>query len=467
MRSDPISPVRVLQALELFGPQARPYNFDDHFDCWGLVQRVFDWLDDGFDMDQEAVDETTTGNWEPIGRRDDLVPGDLLATHPQPAPAYHVVFSCGRAGGRDLVYDSSPRGLVPLFDERGEFVEGRALHTRYARATETTDRLRDDGGAYLRLWDHRMRYFHKGLHARLLAGGAAEERDVVALRRAAGLDGLPFYCRRRLPRDARGREVYDNAVTRHLDYYVPDGAPVPDELYEALVERGDRAALAARPSAAVIVETPGWGVAHGPLIVSWRYPHAAVVSGCRIELWEETRDLWRQRLERHDREAPLTSFEVPEAALRGPGRYAVVVYARGPAGFSGSAVAPFLYRPAADDPLLAYNPVRPRALRPDGGVSVTPGDSVELTWEIAAAAQNQVKAAIAVFEDIGCLAEGAERVFACEQEGPYAAACHCAVPASALRAGHSYYWYVTPTNAGGHDAFAPAEGVFSVGERAG
>ena len=44
MRSDPLSPVRVLQALELFGPQARPYNFDDHFDCWGLVQRVFDWL---------------------------------------------------------------------------------------------------------------------------------------------------------------------------------------------------------------------------------------------------------------------------------------------------------------------------------------------------------------------------------------------------------------------------------------
>ena len=186
MRSDPLSPVRVLQALELFGPQACPYNFDDHFDCWGLVQRVFDWLDNGFDMDREAVDETTAGNWEPIGRRDDLVPGDLLATHPRPGPAYHVAFSCGHAGRFDLVYDSSPRGLVPLFDERGELVEGRAIHTRYARATETTDRLRDDGGAYLRLWDARMRYFHKGLHARLLAGGAAQERDVVALRRAAG-----------------------------------------------------------------------------------------------------------------------------------------------------------------------------------------------------------------------------------------------------------------------------------------
>ena len=286
MRSDPLLPSRLLQALELFGPQARPYNFDDHFDCWGLVQRVFDWLDDGFDMDQEALDQTTASNWQEIGQRDELVPGDLLATHAQPDPAYHVVFCCGRAGGHDLVYDSSPRGDIPLFDEHGTVVGDRAIHTRYARATETTDRLRDDGGAYLRLWDERMRYFHKGLHARLLAGGAAEERDLVVLRRAAGLDDLPFYCRRPLPYDALGREVYDNVATRHLDYYVPDGAPVPDDLYEALVESGEGAGFHQRPSAPVIVEAPGWGVVHGPLSVSWQYPDAGVVSGCRIEVWD-------------------------------------------------------------------------------------------------------------------------------------------------------------------------------------
>jgi len=465
MRSDPLAPSRLLQALELFGPQARPYNFDDHFDCWGLVQRVFDWLDDGFDMNQEALDETTVGNWQEIGRRDELVPGDLLTTHPQPDPAYHVVFYCGRFGGHDLVYDSSPRGLVPLFDGRGAIVGDRAIHTRYARATETTDRLRDDGGAYLRLWHERMRYSHKGLHARLLAGGAAEARDLVALRRAAGLDGLPFYCRRRLPLDARGREVYDNAATRHLDYYVPDGAPVPDDLYEAVMERGERTALQARPPAPVIVEAPAWGVAQGPLNVSWRYPDGDVVSGCRVEVWEETWDLWRYRLQRHDDDEPLTSFEVSEEALRAGGRYAVVVYARGADGFSGSAVAPFLYRPAAGDPLLEYNPARPRALRPDVGESVRPEIPVELTWEIAAPDLNQVKAAVAVYEDVGCLAQGAERVFACEQKGADAAACRCAVPAAALRPGRAYYWYVTPTNAGGHDAFAPAEGVFCVGER--
>jgi len=59
MRSDSLSPSRLLQAHELFGPQARPYNFDDHFDCWGLVQRVFDRVDDGSDVNHEAVDETT------------------------------------------------------------------------------------------------------------------------------------------------------------------------------------------------------------------------------------------------------------------------------------------------------------------------------------------------------------------------------------------------------------------------
>jgi hypothetical protein len=215
----------------------------------------------------------------------------------------------------------------------------------------------------------------------------------------------------------------------------------------------------------VIVESPAWGVARGPLTVSWRYPDAAAVSGCRIEVGEETWDLWRHRLERHDCDSPLTTFEVPEAALRGPGRYAVVVYARGPGGFSASAVAPFLYRPAADDPLLAHNPVRPRALRPDAGAIVPPRVSVELTWEIAAPAQNQAQVAIAVFEDVGCLAEGAERVFGCRQEGADAVAGRCSVPAAALRPGHAYYWYVTPTNAGGLDACAPAEGVFSVGER--
>jgi hypothetical protein len=76
MRTDPLSPACLFQALELRGPQARRYEFDDHVDCWGLVQRVFDWLDDGFEMDQEALDETTVGEWQEIGRRDAFAPAE-------------------------------------------------------------------------------------------------------------------------------------------------------------------------------------------------------------------------------------------------------------------------------------------------------------------------------------------------------------------------------------------------------
>src|SRR5664280_1812051 len=402
MKTDPLSPAQVLDALERFGPQARPYNFDDHFDCWGLAQKVFDWLDDGYDLNLDAVDETTAGNWRPIGERDELVPGDLLATHPQPDPEYHVVFCCGRVGDVDVVYDSSPRGAVPLFDERQRIVGERRIHTRYSRATETTERLRGGGGAYLRLWHGKMRYYHVGLHERLVAGGAAEVRDLVAPRRAAGLSDLPFYCRRRLPPDVAGRELYDNLFTRHLDYYVPDGAPLPDDRYDEVVGSGPAPAspLPAdlrlpprpvlppdlqRPPAPSISAAPAWVAGSGPLEVSWSYgggPRDTSIHGCRIEVWEETHDIWRHRLLRIDSGDPVITFAVPEDLLRADSRFAVVVYAHGDAGYSAGAVAPFLYRPAPGNPLLAYNPVRARSLRPDGRQPLPAGEDVLLEWSV-------------------------------------------------------------------------------------
>src|SRR5450756_780296 len=45
---------------------------------------------------------------------------------------------------------------------------------------------------------------------------------------------------------------------------------------------------------------------------------------------------------------------------------------------------------------------------------------------IAAPEHIQVTPVVAVFEDVGCLAQGAERVFAGDQEGPDAVACRCA-----------------------------------------
>ena len=189
MRTDPVSPLAVLRALELFGPQARPYNFDDCFDCWGLVRRVFDHLDDGDEVNGELAEEEggpEEANWAAFGGPDELTPGDLLVTHPHVSPEFHTVFYCGRVAGHDLVYDASPRAAVPLFARRDgawRLETSRAIHTRYARATETTDRLRNDGGAYLRLWDERERFYHRGLRARLLAGAAADPTRELAGRR--------------------------------------------------------------------------------------------------------------------------------------------------------------------------------------------------------------------------------------------------------------------------------------------
>jgi hypothetical protein len=494
MRSDPISPLAVLRALELFGPQARPYNFDDCFDCWGLVRRVVDHLDDGDEvngeLDVDAAGRESAG-WGALGDPGELMPGDLLVTHPHASAEFHTVFFCGRVGGRDLVYDASPRAQVPLFARRsGEppaaspgdgwrLVTARAVFTRYARATETTDRLRNDGGAYLRLWDDRARYFHRGWRARLFAGAAADPAlaglraaagapagfspvglDLVALRRAAGLADVPFYCRRRLPRDAVGRELYDNLTTRHLDYYVPDGAPVPDD--EVVAGRPPR------PNAPRIVDAPLWVVRDAPVTVAWEYLDGQAtspampggpVNGCRVEVWEETADLWKYRLLRRDFDEPVTEFVVPPESLHDDARFAVVVWARGPGGFSGTALAPFLYRPSLDNPLLTYDPVRPESLAPDGGEEVPAGEPLELTWSIRRPLESQAGFRVEVLEDASP-ADAAAPVYQAEIDGPRALACRTVVPGEALRAGHTYGWYVTVRTADGRTAFAPSEGVF-------
>jgi hypothetical protein len=499
MRSDPLSPFAVLRALELYGPQARPYNFDDCFDCWGLVRRVFDHLDGGEEVDGELAGEQggpEEGNWAAFATPDELAPGDLLVTHPHASTEFHTVFYCGRVAGQDLVYDASPRPLVPRFvrgaasahgspGEGWELVEARAIHTRYARATETTDRLRNDGGAYLRLWDDRERYYHRGLRARLEAGVAADPRaagrDLVALRRAAGLSDLPFYCRSRLPTDAAGRELYDNVATRRLDYYVPDGAPTPDDEYGdpgrgvAASGRGARpsgAARRARPPAPRVTKAPLWVVRETPVTVEWEYRPAppgedvAAVEGCRVEVWEETADLWKHRLLRQDFAEPLTSFTVPDGLLRDDARYAVVVWARGPGGYSGTALAPFLLRPGRDNPLLRYDPVRPEDLAPDGGEEVPAGTPVELTWRIRRPLVSQAGFRLEVLED-AVLGDDVVPAYDVEASGPQAGACRAVVPGEVVRAGHTYSWYVTVRTTDGRTAFAPSEGVFRSGAGAG
>ena len=59
--------------------------------------------------------------------------------------------------------------------------------------------------------------------------------------------------------------------TRHLDYYVPDGAPVLDDEYEAVVERGESPGRL-RPPAPRLTRAPLWVVRDGPVAVEWEYP---------------------------------------------------------------------------------------------------------------------------------------------------------------------------------------------------
>ncbi len=481
MKTEPLSPAQVLEALERFGPQARPYNFDDHFDCWGLAQRVFDWLDDGYDLNLEALDETTAGNWRPIGERDELVPGDLLATHPQPDPEYHVVFYCGRVGDVDLVYDSSPRGAVPLFDERLRMVGERRIHTRYSRATETTERLRDDGGAYLRLWHGKMRYYHAGLHERLVAGGAAEERDLVALRRAAGLSDLPFYCRRRLPLDAAGRELYDNLLTRHLDYYVPDGAPVPDDRYDEVLgaRSGARAGLrlprgpaaSAGPAAAAGARDHGRpGVGRGPGAARGllellrrsagharpRLPHRGVGGDARHLAPPAPARRLRRAGHRRSR-SPKTCF-TRTAASRSSCTRAGTRDTR-PARWRRSSTV----RRAATR-CSRTTPSGRAACGRTGVARCRPGRTCCSSGASRGPASDQVSVDISVFEGGTCLREDAEPVFECGVQDA-AAGCRCVVPAAVLGPGRDYYWYVTPRDAAGRVACAPAEAVFVVAGR--
>jgi L-Ala-D/L-Glu epimerase len=420
VRRAPLAATRVLQALERFGPQARPYNFDDVFDCWGLVRRVFDDLDDGYEVNEELADDERGAHlWAPIEERSELLPGDLLTTHPHAASDFHTVFYCGRVGEVDVVYDSSPRGLVPLFDDAGRLVDDRALFTRFMRATETTDRLRHDGGAYLRLWDDRERFYNRTLHERLLAASPERERDLVRLRREAGLSDLPFYCRDRLERDIRGREVYDNRATRHLDYYVPDGGPAPDDAYGT--DCGALRAAGRRPAPPALVSPPHLELDEGPWTVEWAPGSSETVDGWRLELWEETWDLWRHRLLRLDLPGERRSLQVTEDLLSSDTRFAVVLFAHGDAGYSGTTLATVLWRARPDHPLRAYDPVRPSGLWPDLLEAARPGPSgLELRWSIADPAVWQRAARVRLFED-ACLADDVEPVFETTLEGDAAA----------------------------------------------
>ncbi len=107
------------------------------------------------------------------------------------------------------------------------------------------------------------------------------------------------------------------------------------------------------------------------------------IDGWRVEVWEETRDLWKHRLLRLTLRRSRRASPCPPRCSRDGSRFAVVLFCHDERGWSGSALATALWRPEPGDPLLAYNATRPPGLRPDlleplrpaGGPSTCAGPS--------------------------------------------------------------------------------------------
>ena len=475
----PLAPEAVLTTLEALAPQARPYNFDDRFDCWGLVREVYGRLLAGRHLDDDldtatAVELARVERWAPITTLAELLPGDVVTTHDHHEPGqFHAVIVYGWLDGRLLVYDSSPRGDIPVVEDReGGYavVDARELYTHHMRATGGTDRLRNDGGAYLRLWFVGGRYFDRRLHEALLQANPQRETDAVALRRRAGLAPLPFYATHRLPTDHAGRELYDNRATRAQNAYLPDSAPVPDDDYLGSdgATRGGR-----RPEPPVLESAPAAVHAGGLAHLTWSYRPASgesaadelAAGGCRIEAYELRRGVWKRLVLEHDCDEPERSFTIPAAALRPDMCYEVSLFTRAVAGYSADAVAAFVNEPAADNPFLASSMVRPFALAPDEGAvvsTVTP----ELSWSIFDPEAHQSAVKLAIHAG-GCCESEAPLVHETTFEGEAAAGTAYSVPAAAgLTPGTTYHWYVTPRDREGRWAYAPVEGIFTIATNA-
>lgn len=514
MQFAPLTTEQVYRALEAYAPQARPYNFDDLFDCWGLVRRVFADLLGGYEFNEQLSDEPAgEANWRLVGARDELLPGDVITTHAHPDSAFHVVIYYGKLGGHHLVYDSSPRGDIPLFSADFALIDQREIFTRYGRASETTDRLRNDGGAYLRLWSERGRYVNRAVHAALLAGGGCAPIDPRQVRIAMGLSPLPFYNLRRLPADALGRESYDNRFTRRQNYYVPAAAPLDDEAYWHVCVVDDWSALEPRPAAPRFLSTPAIMGADVPLRFVWNHDGrdlagrhlTSPVDSWRFAIVEETLDICRLYRWQKDLDAAATSLVVPADELQVDTKYAGVLWAHNVVGWSAEALTTFLYRPHRSNPLLAYNPALPFDLTPDLGGQPVPAGDVVLAWCVTDAAADQAAARLELYADGGrqrgeaplhsavvsgddALATAEElatsvatAMVAAEQAGGGGLSggkstagdgqFHCAsgwrcayrLPASlTLEAGQEYFWYLWTTNAHGVETFAPVEAVLSV-----
>ena len=116
--------------------------------------------------------------------------------------------------------------------------------------------------------------------------------------------------------------------------------------------------------------TAHWG---GAARLEWSYRPATgarAATGCRIEVHELRRGVWKRLVLTHDCDEPERSFTIPPDALRADTCYEVSLFARARAGYSPDTVATFVNEPAADNPFLEASMVRPFGLSPDDGATV-------------------------------------------------------------------------------------------------
>ena len=342
------------------------------FDCWGLVRRVVR-LARRRRRDQRRARRTTATTGSATGvvsaTPASWCPATSWSHIHTPTPTSTPSSTAGRVGRSDsrlrLVVTrpgAAVRRRGPLAGRRGRSSPGTCGRPRPRRSCATTAARTCASGttgctsitpAGTRGWS---------------AGGAGRARPRRAAPRRRPVARCRSTAAARCRATSRAARCTTTVATRRLDYYVPDGAPVGRRRLRGAGGRDGRglAASAPRPRSSPCPAGPprtGRSRCAGGTRIRPRR-----VDGCRVEVWEETRDLWRHRLLREDHEQPLTSFAVPTGprsrlAAASPSSSSLMP----PRGFSGSALAPFLYRPAPDDPLLVVQPAPAFGLAPDAG----------------------------------------------------------------------------------------------------
>lgn len=90
------------------------YRADGVNDCYGFVRRTWDSLLAERNLPPLPVSDAPSAEWAPIGDWNDILPGDVLATHQGHAwgPQWHGGLALGMQDGTPMIMDDAPRTNV-------------------------------------------------------------------------------------------------------------------------------------------------------------------------------------------------------------------------------------------------------------------------------------------------------------------------------------------------------------------